>query len=183
MKLFGFALLLLILPLTSLYAQKISFSEERSSSHTYIKGDNFEGVAFSKNFVFPFLSHQSGEKRFTPSSADIEAAEKLLCKNLKGVSELQPNHGGDNGPVIHENLTKYVRQYYGYFTDAGEKIVYISCLLKGNYSSSNKETPSWLKGAVVVLNGGSNYWQVQANLNKSSLFGLDINGLDQTASR
>jgi hypothetical protein len=84
--------------------------------------------------------------------------------------------------VIDENLNKFVRQYYGYISDTGERIVYISCLLKNNYKVATKEVPNWLKGAVVVLNGGSNYWQVQANLNKASLFGLDINGLDKGSS-
>ena len=182
MKLFG-CLLIQLLFFYSVRAQKISFTEQRSSSHTYVKGEDFEGVIFSKDFVFPFLANQSGDKRFTPTATDVEAAELLLCKNLKTVNCKKVNQGGGIGPVIDENLNKFVRQYYGYISDTGERIVYISCLIKSNYKATAKEVPNWLKGAVVVLNGGSNYWQVQANLNKASLFGLDINGLDRTASR
>lgn len=174
---------LLIFSFYSAQAQKISLSEVRSSSHTYVKGDSFEGVVFSKDFVFPFLSNQAGDRRFTPSAEDIEAAEGLLAKDLKTMNVLQLNQGGGKGPIIHENLNRFVRQYYGYINECGEKVVFISCLLKANYSALNKAVPNWLKGAVVVLNGGSNYWQVQANLNKPSLFNLEINGLDKTVSR
>lgn len=158
-------------------AQHISFSEKRSSVHTYVKSKTFEGVVFSKDFMLPFLSEISSDKRFTPSNKDIEQAEKLLAKDLKGVNALKLNQGGDRGPVIHDNLGRFVRQYFGYYTEDGDKIVYISCLLKDNYKSKSEKPANWLLGVVVVLNGGSNYWQVQANLNKTSLFGLDVNNL------
>jgi len=163
-------------------AQKISYSEKHNSSFTYVKGNDFEGVIFSKDFVFPFLNNESGDKRFTPSNEEIEIAEKLLNKNIESINALQTNQGGGTGPVIHENLKQFVRQYFGYYTSSGEKIIYISCLLKANYKNSSQQTPNWLKGAVLVLNGGSNYWQVQANLDKSSLFGLDINNLEKPLS-
>lgn len=157
-------------------AQSKSFTEKRSSNHTYIKSKNFEGVIFSKDFMLPFLSDVTASKRFTPTVEDIERAELLLSKDIKAVNALQLNQGGIKGPVIHENLNRFVRQYFGYYSDEGDKVVYISCLLKGNYDNTSKSA-RWLDGAVVVLNGGSNYWQVQANLNKPNLFGLDVNNL------
>lgn len=182
MKLVGSVLLLFVS--FQIQAQKISYSEKRSSYFTYVKGNDFEGVVFSKDFTFPFLKNQKDDKRFTPTNEDIEEAEYLLLQNLRSVNALQLNQGGVKGPIIHENLKRFVRQYFGYYTPTGEKIVFISCLLKSNYNStSNKTVPNWLKGAVLVLNGGSNYWQVQANLNKSSLFGLDINSLDKSVPR
>ncbi|MBC7914948.1 MAG: hypothetical protein H7Y07_12590 [Pyrinomonadaceae bacterium] len=161
------------------HAQKISFTEKRSSFYNYVKGDEFEGLVFSEDFVFPFLSNQSGDKRFTPSIIDIEKAERLLVKNIKSVTIKQSKQGKDVGPIIHENLKKFARQYYGYYTEEGDKVIYISCLIKDDYPHIDKQIPNWLKGAVVVLNGGSNYWQVQANLNNSTLFGLEINSLDR----
>jgi hypothetical protein len=183
MRLFGCAVVFLFLSCVQVRAQKISFSEKRSSQHTHVKGSDFEGVVFSEQFMFPFLDHQSGDRRFTPTISDIEKAELLLVKNIRAVNSPRLKQGGDFGPVIDQNLKSYIRQYYGYFTDRGEKIVFISCLLKTNYKSEDKVLPNWLKGAVVVLNGGSNYWQVQANLSTSSLFGLEVNGLDKMVSR
>ncbi len=179
MKVLSCCIAFLLLFSFSTQAQKISFTEKRTSQLTYVKGDVFEGVIFAKDFVFPFHENESGDKRFTPSATEIEKAEKILKRDIKFINLLQPNQGLGNGPVIHKNLKKYARQYFGYYTPEGEKVVYISCLLKNNYKSVSKELPNWLKGAVLVLNGGSNYWQVQANLNKSTLFGLDINGLDK----
>ncbi|MEJ6981497.1 hypothetical protein WG906_13610 [Pedobacter sp. P351] len=183
MRLMGWTILILCISFFQVQAQKISFSEKRNSSLTYVKGNDFEGVVFSKDFVFPFQSNESGDKRFTPTIVEIEAAEQLLLKEIKTVNAVQKNQGGDCGPVIHDNLKQFARQYFGYYTPSGEKVVFISCLLKANYMSLSKEVPNWLKGAVYVLNGGSNYWQVQANLNRSTLFGLDVNGLDRSASR
>ena len=78
--------LFLILSFLQVHAQKISFSEKRSTFYNYVKGDDFEGVVFSQDFVFPFLSNQSGDRRFTPSNTDIEAAEKLLTTNIKSIN-------------------------------------------------------------------------------------------------
>ena len=151
--------------------------EKRSSVHSYVKGETFEGVVFSKDFMLPFLSEVPASSRFTPSVEDIEQAELLLARDLKSVNALQLNQGGIKGPVIHDNLQRFVRQYFGYYSNEGDKVIYISCLLKDNYANTSEKPARWLDGAVVVLNGGSNYWQVQANLNKTNLFGLDVNNL------
>ena len=84
-------------------AQKISYSEKRSSYFNYVKGNVFEGVVFSKEFTFPFLENQKGDRRFTPTNEEIEEAECLLLQNLKSVNSLQINQGGENGSVIHNN--------------------------------------------------------------------------------
>lgn len=161
----------------SLLAQTKTLTEKRSSVHSYVKGETFEGVIFSKDFMLPFLSDVSASSRFTPSVEDIEQAELLLVRDLKSVNALQLNQGGIKGPVIHDNLQRFVRQYFGYYSNEGDKVIYISCLLKDNYNNTSEKPARWLDGAVVVLNGGSNYWQVQANLNKTNLFGLDVNNL------
>jgi hypothetical protein len=170
-------LLLLSFSIGSIHAQKISYTEKRSAVHTYVKSDNYEGIIFSKDFMLPFLSDISDNMRFTPTTEDIEQAEKLLSRDLKSVNALQLNQGGVKGPVIHDSLNRFVRQYFGYHTPEGDKVVYISCLLKDNYKSTPVQAARWMDGAVVVLNGGSNYWQIQANLNKTNLFGLDVNNL------
>ncbi|HEY0666913.1 MAG TPA: hypothetical protein VGD22_01985 [Sphingobacteriaceae bacterium] len=172
-----FLLLLFMVIAGNSFAQSKSFTEKRSSMHTYIKAETFEGVIFSKDFMLPFLADVTASKRFTPTVDDIERAEILLSKDIQGVNALKLNQGGIKGPVIHENLSRFVRQYFGYFTDEGDKVVYISCLLRDNYDHTPAKSARWLDGAVVVLNGGSNYWQVQANLNKKNLFGLDVNNL------
>jgi len=177
----GLVLMLIFFSISS-SAQKVSFSEKKSSKHTYVKGTGFEGVVFSGEFVFPFLEHQSGDKRFTPTQAEVEKAEQILLKNIESLNKARSKKSDDEGPVIDRNLDHYIRQYYGYFSDVGDRIVFISCLFKNNYESLDKESPNWLKGAVLVLNGGSNYWQVQANLTTSSLFGLEVNSLDRGVS-
>ena len=181
MKLYS-CLLFQLLFICSTQAQKISHTEKRNSQLTHVKGNDFEGVIFSKDFAFPFHKNESGDKRFTPTNEEIENAESILSKDISTINALQPNQGGDKGPVIHKNLKNYIRQYYGYFNHCGDKIIFISCLLKGNYKVAPSVTPNWLKGAVLVLNGGSNYWQVQANISRSKLFELDVNGIDRSSS-
>lgn len=178
MKCCGLLLICILFLSLQLKAQKIKFSEKKSSKHTYVRGAEFEGVVFSREFTFPFMPESSEADRFTPSTNEIEEAERLLAKDLKAVNHLQRGQGGSLGPVIHQNLNNFIRQYYGYLSAEGEKIIFISCLLKNNYTSNAKEIPNWQKGAVIVLNGGSNYWQVRANLKTKSLFGLAINGVE-----
>ncbi len=179
MKLYTIYFLCLIISLPSaLKAQKVLCTEKRSSQHTYVKGDSFEGVLFSKDFTFPFLENQSGEQRFTPTIEDVEKAEKLLFDNIKAEYKNHSKHGASYGPSVDKRLHNYIRQYFGYYTDEGEKVIFISCLVKTPYDFKNQQVPNWLKGAVLVINGGSNYWQVQANLYSNYIFNLQINKLD-----
>ncbi len=44
------------------------------------------------------------------------------------------------------------------------------------WARDKDDTERWLKGRIMVLDGGSYYWNVKFNLDKKQLFELDVNG-------
>lgn len=158
----------------SAYSQHVVEYRQTSKYLTYVKGDSFEGAAISKDFVLPYIANIPKEFRFTPTAQDIEMVEAMLFNDLKLANAGLVNQGKNVGPVIHENLPKYARQYYGYINSKGERIVMVSNLWGANYKTEKDK--NWKIGAVVVMDGGSNYWQIKANLNSKKLFDLTING-------
>ena len=52
------------------------------------------------------------------------------------------------------------------------------CLLTAFGQKNKAYTDRWLTNRIMVLDGGSYYWNVKFNLDKNELFELDINGYD-----
>jgi hypothetical protein len=143
----------------------------------HVIGEGFEGVIFSSSFPFTFIDSVGESHRFTPTLGEIEQTEAILRTHIGELNKLRINQGGTKGPVIDENLPRYIRQYFGYITPENEHIVYISFL----WNTGQPKPERWKQGAVLVVNGGSNYFQVQANLTSSALFDLNINKLDRSS--
>jgi hypothetical protein len=111
-----------------------------------------------------------GGQRFTPTREEIEKAEIALSNNLKILNKQGVNQSST--PIIHKNLRKYKRQYFGYIDKNGDRILLINCF----WSKNKVYTDRWLTSRIMVLDGGSYYWNVKFNLDKKELFELDING-------
>ncbi|QEE50462.1 hypothetical protein FUA48_13025 [Flavobacterium alkalisoli] len=109
--------------------------------------------------------------RFTPSHEQVITAEKVLKTKLEKLNYLLTNQS--SSPVIHKNLNKYLRQYFGYINEKGQHILLINCFWK-NADQSDKKY--WLNGRISVLDGGSFYWNVKYNLDTGELFDLEVNG-------
>ncbi len=162
-------------------AQKVIATEPISQFTTYVKGTNFEGVIFSKEYNMQFYQNTSAELRFTPSIEDIELVEGLLRKQLKKVNQ-GINQGKHVGPRIHKKLKKYQRQYIGFISENGERYIYLNCnwhrhnlldRIKGDAPPSD----GWKTEFWMVFDGGSYHWNVQINLDKKQLINLDVNGV------
>lgn len=78
--------------------------------------------------IFPasYKSHIGSDKKFTPSKEEILRAEKTLSAKLKTLNKELVNQY--ETPVIHKELKKYKRQYFGYIDETGNRILYINCL-------------------------------------------------------
>lgn len=70
------------------------------------------------------------------------------------------------------NLKKYKRQYFGYINKNNEHTLFINCFWGDEIFHKNE----WLKNRIMVLDGGSYYWNVKYNIEKDELFDLDVNG-------
>ncbi len=137
---------------------------------TFKKADRYKTNKFDVA-IFPanYLDLISGQ-RFTPTRQEIEKAEIALNNNLKDLNKLLINQSST--PVIHKNLHKYKRQYFGYIDKNGNRILLINCF----WSMDKDDSDRWLTDRIMVLDGGSYYWNVKFNLDKNELFDLDING-------
>jgi len=108
--------------------------------------------------------------RFTPTREDINRAECILKIDLKKLNKDLINQP----PIIHENLSHYKRQYFGYYDEKGQKILLINCFW--DRPGIEEFEIGWLKGMIQVSDGGSNFWSVKFNMDKDKLFDLSING-------
>ena len=120
--------------------------------------------------IFPESSNEiMQQNRFTPTKEEIIKAENTLKYKLKLLNN--PLMNQSRSPIIHKNLKKYKRQYFGYINAKGEKILYINSL----WSKSNREN-YWLQQMMMVSDGGSYYWNIEYNLETDELENLKVNG-------
>ena len=143
------------------------------TSFYYVKAQNVAEHFKTKQFevaIFPESSYEiMPGKRFTPTKEEIFEAEKALKSKLKEANRNLENQY--NSPIIHRNLKKYKRQYFGYINGNGEKVLYINSLWK-----KNEEETKWLQQIIMVSDGGSYYWNIEYNLNTDELINLSVNG-------
>ncbi|WP_295666825.1 hypothetical protein [uncultured Mucilaginibacter sp.] len=144
-----------------------------------IWGDDFQGVVFNNKFKSTDTSKQ---QVFTPGKTDIELVENCLRRGLDTlVSTPTYNFSGKSmvdsiaGKTVFPNLTYYVRQYFGYVNEKGEKIILVNSFYQ--YSHIYADRKYWLKQMVNVYDGGKAFWHVKVNLHTEQLFDLYINGI------
>jgi hypothetical protein len=149
--------------------------ENLEFQNTYLKTNRFEGVIFSKDYD-PFgLNNGSGNK-FTPTISEIDSAEIILRNGIEEINSNRPNQFG-NCPVIHENLGRYKRQYFG-ITENGDKIIFINCFWdRRNRFNKNPIDTIWKTQFRSVFDGCSYYWSIKVNLTKKFLFDFGVNGV------
>jgi len=168
-------LLLLFLTgyITTAFAQKVISVEKASDHSTYVKGDDFEGVIFDKEYKRLSNWVDSTLKRFTPTIEDIQLAETILNRQLKDTYKKNLNkYVRSNSAAVHFNLNQYCRQYFGYYDKHGKKIIFLNCFPTGD----EQYTRNWKSFLHVGLDGGMAYWRAEINLSEGTLFGFNTNG-------
>ena len=140
----------------------ISFSQEAE----HFKTSDFDVAIFPAEY-----KDWLPENRFTPTQEQVTIAEGVLKSKLEKLNYLLTNQS--SSPVVHKNLNKYLRQYFGYINEKGEHILLINCFWKNADQSAKKY---WLKERINILDGGSFYWNVKYNLDRRELFDLQVNG-------
>lgn len=154
-----YTLLLLIL-------STAAFSQRKTVAELY-KTDLFEAAIFPESYNDILLSNN----RFTPTKEDVEKAEISLIKDLSKINYMEINQS--NSPVIHKNLDKYCRQYFGYTDMNGDRVLLINCFWKKNQKEDYR---NFLNRYINVFDGGSFYWNIKYNITKNKLFDLVVNG-------
>lgn len=162
MKLFNIVLIVLC---------TMSSCAQTNMAQGYIKGKQFEGYIFPKDYLPVIVYFKGIKERYTPTQEDITKAEQIVKDQLAIINQLLVNQGG-SCPVIHKNLFRYKRQYVGYIDEKGDKIVWINYII----SKDKAQTSSLSKNVIIVLDGCSNYWNIKVNISKAKLYDLQING-------
>lgn len=136
---------------------------------TYIEGKGFSGYVFNK--AYPLLLNLENCVRYTPSKGDILVAEKILAGNIAAANAECANQP-KGYPVLHKELTKYIRQYVGFVnTSSGQKVIWINCLWKKDHSEKTLS-----QDVLQVHDGGSYYWNCRINLQTKKVTDLRVNG-------
>jgi hypothetical protein len=107
---------------------------------------------------------------FTPTHEEVDKAEKALATQLLTINKQRINQA--SSPVIHKNLANYKRQYFGFIDNKGDRILLINCV----WSKEKMYLEEWLKSRIMVLDGGSYFWNIKFNLTKSKFFDFEVNG-------
>ena len=137
--------------------------------HAQNVAEHFKTRQFEVAIFLESSNELMQQNRFTPTKEEIIKAENALKSKLKFINN--PLMNQSSSPIIHKNLKKYKRQYFGYINEKGEKILYINSLWKKN----EKET-KWLQQIIMVSDGGSYYWNIEFNLETDELINLSVNG-------
>jgi len=156
--------ILLFLGIYLLYSP-LSFSQ---TENKLITGVNYRGVIFHKDIK---LTPEDTVTRWTPSDIEIEELEKNL---ISFISKQKKVNQVGNYPIISKNLDKYIRQYAGYISSKGEKIIYVNCFW---YEQNDPFSKGWEKKLIQVFDGGSYYWQIHFNVLKKKFSGYSVNGI------
>ena len=148
-----------------------------------IKSNKFRGTIFKDSYPFKhfYVSDIDSTKRFIPTKKDIAEAERILKEQIKGLNKSKTNQFGDC-PVIHRNLSKYFRQYVGFYDTDGNKMIHINFLwdrhsLKDRLLGYAAPENSYNDDYATVFDGCSNYWQVNINLTTKKASDLQVNGV------
>jgi hypothetical protein len=68
-------------------------------------------------------------------------------------------------------MSKYARQYVGYLSSTGEKIIWVNAVWQA-------KVPDYFKEEIdFVLDGCSHFWSVEVNLSTQKVANLMINGI------
>ncbi|NWJ51192.1 MAG: hypothetical protein HXX14_10025 [Bacteroidetes bacterium] len=128
----------------------------------YIKSDKYEGVIFAK---YCWTTSKIAKNPYIPTDKEIATMEKKISESisilLTDFTETQ-NEVFKGSCDIVKNLTKYKRQYYGYWADNGEKIVIVNFYL----SVSQK----WKERMYPTEMGGCNEFELKYSINKGKLY-------------
>jgi hypothetical protein len=134
---------------------KESITNEKESR--IVKTDKFEGIICSNFSEWGFVNRS--DSFWVPTKDQILEAEQAIERYLK---DKPPTRS----PKLWQKLTNYKRQYVGIVVD-GQKRIYCNFYC-GSESLSDKP--------VSVSDGGDCYFQVEYDIEDTTIYNLMVNG-------
>jgi hypothetical protein len=125
---------------------------------------------FDSTVAFKYVIPDTA-KRFTPTAAEVKTAETYL---KAGIVDFTREYKYGNGkPVVNTNLGLFLRQYFGYLNEQGEKIILINFFRKEKQALVKKAKTE----IIEVEDGGNDYWKIEVNLDAKALRNLSVNSI------
>ena len=121
------------------------------------------GTIFTENYHYIFFEDF---KRFTPSFQEITELEKHL-KNYPKIKSVK-------------RLSKYYRQYVGYYNSLNERVILVNFLWKKDgraIDMEGNEIEPWKEEWSEVFDGGNQYWKIKYNPDSKKFYDMIINGI------
>jgi hypothetical protein len=129
-----------------------------TSRYAILKPDSTPNYIFDKSY-----------KPATLSDADIIQIEKLIDKKVSEVNDEVKATGHFKSEYI-KNPQKFYKQFIAVINSKGEKEVWVNCCCT-IYNRSD-----WKTQILLVLDGGSCFFNLKINLSSNTVYDLMING-------
>jgi hypothetical protein len=131
-----------------------------------INTSGYSGIVYSKH---AFIR----SKFFTPTDAEVHAAEELLEKRIHAVLGGDFDHSEESmikKQHIAAELPNYKRRYYGLINTVKKKILYIEFIHQELITSDAWKHPKWF-----IDGGGHQFWSIRFNISTGLFYDLWIN--------
>jgi len=132
--------------------------------------DNTAGIDYVIIPYDPETYHQYIFQNGTPAALtadDLEQINHIL-------QEAVDNYNRDLKPYREsiKALSEYNRQYVPVINAQGEKEVYVNCFR----SRYERNFEGWKSNLLMIMDGGSNFFNVTINLTRLTYYNLNVNG-------
>lgn len=158
-----------IIALALFFVLQVQLTKGYCQKAECIKGNNFQGYIFPDS-VYILIGIENQAARFTPAESAIRVVENELRFQLSKVTSNLPDFGPGCPEINTRNLKKYYRQYFGFITSEGERVIFIDFIWHKGLGIERLDTD-----LVSVYDGCTFYWSIQYNLNTETFGKLKVN--------
>jgi hypothetical protein len=146
-----------------------------------VSGCGFKGIILTAEYDMGVLSPIPKDwPRFTPQEADVVEAEKIVRDSIERLNKDKRNQL-EGSPNIEENLSSYFRQYVGFLSASGHRILYVNMLWNEvpliDRMVKGSDPRGYNDGFCNMVDGGSAYWQITIDLDSAEVIHFSVNGV------
>ena len=114
-------------------------------------------------------------ERFRPTHRQVRKVEQALpeVELAKFISQLPPSmqqYYVEYPGIIKTNLSKYQRQYYGFYNVQHQPCLYLNFFYEPDVERSSQPIPYWLRAPIEMNDGGPAYWHIFYNLSTHQFY-------------
>lgn len=140
-----------------------------SQSENFVSGNNYQGYIFPEDHN-ELIGVDNQRGTFTPLPKEIAGIESKLRNCISKLNKDIPNQGKGCPKIRKSILDKYIRQYFGFIDNNGNKIIIINFVWEKGLGANKIDTK-----LVSVLDGCTRYWNIKYNMTSYRFFDIEVN--------